>query len=207
MWFWHRVQINPSAPYCSHSKICRQAAVSLPHRAGGISVAGMWQCCGGEEDCGSVIGKEEGVSVLEGGVDGYGLLVGEEEGKGGFRGREVPVKRISVSRNIDLVYGGGSIGLMGLISQAVHDGGRHVIGVIPKTLMPREIYSDPGCPFTVLLYSGLDSVELDVYGLVLNRWVKPWSKSLLPRCVFYARAGFLRSSGIVGARAGSSVLV
>ncbi|CAL5349493.1 unnamed protein product [Camellia sinensis] len=41
-----------------------------------------------------------------------------------------------VSRNIDLVYGGGSIGLMGLISQAVHDGGRHVIGVIPKTLMP-----------------------------------------------------------------------
>lgn len=33
-----------------------------------------------------------------------------------------------VSRNIDLVYGGGSIGLMGLVSQAVHDGGRHVIG-------------------------------------------------------------------------------
>ncbi|KAG6769801.1 hypothetical protein POTOM_025463 [Populus tomentosa] len=44
-----------------------------------------------------------------------------------------------VSRNIDLVYGGGSIGLMGLVSQAVHDGGRHVIGVIPKTLMPREV--------------------------------------------------------------------
>ncbi|KAK1389518.1 Cytokinin riboside 5'-monophosphate phosphoribohydrolase [Heracleum sosnowskyi] len=44
-----------------------------------------------------------------------------------------------VSRNIDLVYGGGSIGLMGLISQAVHNGGRHVIGVIPKTLMPPEL--------------------------------------------------------------------
>ncbi|PHT45488.1 hypothetical protein CQW23_14646 [Capsicum baccatum] len=28
---------------------------------------------------------------------------------------------------------------MGLISQPVHDGGRHVIGVIPKTLMPREL--------------------------------------------------------------------
>ncbi|CAN6439104.1 unnamed protein product [Victoria cruziana] len=28
---------------------------------------------------------------------------------------------------------------MGLVSQAVHDGGRHVLGVIPKTLMPREI--------------------------------------------------------------------
>lgn len=35
---------------------------------------------------------------------------------------------LKVSRNIDLVYGGGSIGLMGLVSQAVHDGGRHVIG-------------------------------------------------------------------------------
>ncbi|KAK4275124.1 hypothetical protein QN277_018259 [Acacia crassicarpa] len=44
-----------------------------------------------------------------------------------------------VERKIDLVYGGGSIGLMGLVSQAVFDGGRHVLGVIPKTLMPREI--------------------------------------------------------------------
>ncbi|WOH03669.1 hypothetical protein DCAR_0623068 [Daucus carota subsp. sativus] len=44
-----------------------------------------------------------------------------------------------VERNIDLVYGGGSIGLMGLVSQAVYDGGRHVLGVIPKTLMPTEI--------------------------------------------------------------------
>lgn len=44
-----------------------------------------------------------------------------------------------VLRKIDLVYGGGSVGLMGLVSQAVHDGGRHVLGVIPKTLMPREI--------------------------------------------------------------------
>ncbi|KAL8245359.1 hypothetical protein R6Q59_011617 [Mikania micrantha] len=44
-----------------------------------------------------------------------------------------------VERRIDLVYGGGSVGLMGLVSQAVHDGGRHVLGVIPRTLMPREI--------------------------------------------------------------------
>ncbi|KAF5206460.1 Cytokinin riboside 5'-monophosphate phosphoribohydrolase LOG7 [Thalictrum thalictroides] len=44
-----------------------------------------------------------------------------------------------VERKIDLVYGGGSVGLMGLVSQAVHDGGRHVLGIIPKTLMPREL--------------------------------------------------------------------
>ncbi|KAG6519445.1 hypothetical protein ZIOFF_022939 [Zingiber officinale] len=49
------------------------------------------------------------------------------------------VNLCQVQRNIDLVYGGGSVGLMGLVSQAVHDGGRHVLGVIPRTLMPREI--------------------------------------------------------------------
>ncbi|KAL3628157.1 Cytokinin riboside 5'-monophosphate phosphoribohydrolase log7 [Castilleja foliolosa] len=44
-----------------------------------------------------------------------------------------------VEKRIDLVYGGGSVGLMGLVSQAVHHGGRHVLGVIPRTLMPREL--------------------------------------------------------------------
>ena len=33
-----------------------------------------------------------------------------------------------VSKGLDLVYGGGSVGLMGLISEAVHRGGRHVLG-------------------------------------------------------------------------------
>ena len=35
-----------------------------------------------------------------------------------------------VARRLDLVYGGGSIGLMGLVSQAVHLGGGHVLGYI-----------------------------------------------------------------------------
>lgn len=35
---------------------------------------------------------------------------------------------MKVARKMDLVYGGGSIGLMGSVSQAVHDGGGHVIG-------------------------------------------------------------------------------
>ncbi|URD89764.1 Cytokinin riboside 5'-monophosphate phosphoribohydrolase [Musa troglodytarum] len=52
---------------------------------------------------------------------------------------QLKILRAEVQRSIDLVYGGGSIGLMGLVSQAVHDGGRHVLGVIPRTLMPREI--------------------------------------------------------------------
>jgi predicted Rossmann-fold nucleotide-binding protein len=35
---------------------------------------------------------------------------------------------VQVGGGIDLVYGGGSIGLMGLVSKAVYHGGRHVIG-------------------------------------------------------------------------------
>ena len=33
-----------------------------------------------------------------------------------------------VARGMDLVYGGGSLGLMGEVSEAVHKGGGHVIG-------------------------------------------------------------------------------
>ncbi|OAY51600.1 cytokinin riboside 5'-monophosphate phosphoribohydrolase LOG1 [Manihot esculenta] len=59
--------------------------------------------------------------------------------KNSYKDAAIELGKELVARNIDLVYGGGSIGLMGLISQAVYNGGRHVIGVIPKTLMPREI--------------------------------------------------------------------
>eukprot|EP00250_Pteridium_aquilinum_P005115 c15259_g1_i1 orf=351-1085(+) len=44
-----------------------------------------------------------------------------------------------VERKIELVYGGGSIGLMGLISKTVFEGGCHVIGVIPKALTSHQM--------------------------------------------------------------------
>lgn len=44
-----------------------------------------------------------------------------------------------VSRKVDLVYGGGSIGLMGQVAHTVDAGGGHVIGVIPKALMGKEL--------------------------------------------------------------------
>ncbi|GFP83168.1 cytokinin riboside 5'-monophosphate phosphoribohydrolase log3 [Phtheirospermum japonicum] len=68
------------------------------------------------------------------------VFCGSSQGKKtSYQEAAIELGKVLVSRNIDLVYGGGSIGLMGLVSQAVHDGGRHVIGVIPKTLMPREL--------------------------------------------------------------------
>ncbi|GMH02923.1 hypothetical protein Nepgr_004762 [Nepenthes gracilis] len=48
-----------------------------------------------------------------------------------------------VARGADLVYGGGSIGLMGLVSQTVHRGGRRVLGIIPRCLMAKEITGEP----------------------------------------------------------------
>ncbi|KAI7735469.1 hypothetical protein M8C21_017827 [Ambrosia artemisiifolia] len=45
-----------------------------------------------------------------------------------------------VNRKINLVYGGGSIGLMGMIAQRVFDGGCRVLGVIPKALVPLEVF-------------------------------------------------------------------
>ncbi|KAL6503110.1 Cytokinin riboside 5'-monophosphate phosphoribohydrolase log3 [Orobanche hederae] len=68
------------------------------------------------------------------------VFCGSSHGKkSSYQEAAIELGRVLVCKNIDLVYGGGSIGLMGLVSQAVHDGGRHVIGVIPKTLMPREL--------------------------------------------------------------------
>ncbi|KAM0908785.1 hypothetical protein ACQ4PT_015260 [Festuca glaucescens] len=63
--------------------------------------------------------------------------------KASYQDAAVELGKELVERGIDLVYGGGSIGLMGLVSHAVHDGGRHVIGIIPKSLMPREVTGDP----------------------------------------------------------------
>ena len=42
-------------------------------------------------------------------------------------------------RRIELVYGGGNVGLMGIVADAVLAAGGHVIGVIPEQLMAREL--------------------------------------------------------------------
>uniref|UniRef100_A0A0D9W1L9 Cytokinin riboside 5'-monophosphate phosphoribohydrolase n=1 Tax=Leersia perrieri TaxID=77586 RepID=A0A0D9W1L9_9ORYZ len=47
-----------------------------------------------------------------------------------------------VERGIDLVYGGGSVGLMGVVSRAVHGGGGQVVGVVPKSVLPRELIGE-----------------------------------------------------------------
>lgn len=53
--------------------------------------------------------------------------------------RTVELGHLLVERNIELVYGGGAVGLMGLIADTVMDAGGTVTGVIPRGLFSREV--------------------------------------------------------------------
>jgi uncharacterized protein (TIGR00730 family) len=48
-----------------------------------------------------------------------------------------------VARGLGLVYGGGQVGLMGVVADAVLAAGGEVIGVMPRALFPKEV-SHPG---------------------------------------------------------------
>ena len=43
------------------------------------------------------------------------------------------------ARGIELIYGGGGIGLMGTVADAALAGGGHVVGIIPRSLMESEL--------------------------------------------------------------------
>jgi len=66
-----------------------------------------------------------------------------------------------VRRRIGLVYGGGNVGLMGAIAQTVHDGlgPHHVVGIIPKSLAPREV----GFKFTILGHFCVDPLFISFH--------------------------------------------
>jgi uncharacterized protein (TIGR00730 family) len=51
--------------------------------------------------------------------------------------------RLMASKNIGLVYGGASIGIMGVIADALLETGSEVLGVIPERLMRKEV-AHPG---------------------------------------------------------------
>ena len=51
--------------------------------------------------------------------------------------------RLLAARSIGLVYGGGNVGLMGVVADAVLAAGGEAIGVIPRALVDREL-AHPG---------------------------------------------------------------
>ena len=52
--------------------------------------------------------------------------------------------RVMAERDIDLVYGGGRLGLMGIVADTVLDAGGQVFGVIPQALVDHEV-AHRGC--------------------------------------------------------------
>src|SRR5262245_24018289 len=66
--------------------------------------------------CGSALGKEHGYREVA-------RALGEELAR----------------RGIELIYGGGKVGLMGILADAVIAEGGKVFGVIPKNLMKNEV--------------------------------------------------------------------
>jgi len=49
---------------------------------------------------------------------------------------------VMINRNITLVYGGGKVGVMGILADAVLNGGGKAIGVIPQFLIDKEVGHD-----------------------------------------------------------------
>ena len=57
----------------------------------------------------------------------------------GYVGAARELSRVLVERSYGLVYGGGNVGLMGVIADAVLEHHGYVIGVIPEAFVEREV--------------------------------------------------------------------
>jgi len=60
-------------------------------------------------------------------------------GRPAYRNAARELGRAAAARGHTLVYGGGSVGLMGVIADAVLEEGGRIIGVIPEELQRREV--------------------------------------------------------------------
>ena len=56
-----------------------------------------------------------------------------------FAGAAVEMGKLLAARGIGIVYGGGRVGLMGVLADAARADGGEVIGVIPQSLADREV--------------------------------------------------------------------
>jgi len=59
-----------------------------------------------------------------------------------FRAAAAELGRLMAERGVGLVYGGGRIGLMGVVAEAVLAGGGQVTGIIPEFLQRLEVGND-----------------------------------------------------------------
>jgi uncharacterized protein (TIGR00730 family) len=84
------------------------------------------------------VGGEDRCNVTE--VRSLCVLCGSREGiDPAYRAAALRLGQLIAERGVRLVYGGGSIGLMGVIADAVIAGGGEVVGVIPDFLIRYEV--------------------------------------------------------------------
>ena len=68
------------------------------------------------------------------------VFCGSSSGRGDqYEAAAVEMARVMASGGIDMVYGGGRVGLMGVMADEMLRLGREVIGVIPRALADREV--------------------------------------------------------------------
>ena len=68
------------------------------------------------------------------------VFCGSNSGRGDkYQSMAVKLGRALAERGLGLVYGGGKVGLMGTIADAVLERGGEVIGVIPEDLVKKEV--------------------------------------------------------------------
>lgn len=63
------------------------------------------------------------------------VFCGSSDGKDeAYREAAARLGKLMADKDISLVYGGGSRGLMGIIAETVHNAGGHVTGVLPESM-------------------------------------------------------------------------
>jgi len=68
------------------------------------------------------------------------VFCGAQPGQGsGYARLAADLGTAIAARGLGLVYGGGKVGLMGIVADAALRGGSEVVGVIPEALMDREL--------------------------------------------------------------------
>ena len=69
-----------------------------------------------------------------------GVFCGSHAGRGeSYRAAAAGFAREVARRNITIVYGGGNVGLMGVVADAALAAGGRVVGVLPRFLQEREL--------------------------------------------------------------------
>ncbi len=73
-------------------------------------------------------------------MESIAVFCGASEGQGeAYKKAATALGNLMAAQNVALVFGGGKVGLMGTIADAVLAGGGKAVGVIPQSLVDREV--------------------------------------------------------------------